>query len=293
MDNLLQNNEMQEEELYALLDKALETDPRLCVSEDLIQKTLKRAAEETDSQVISLEAAKKRRISPMKYVGVAAAAVFVVVLGVGVFGNGGFVAKDAQMEATVDNTAGKSDGAMTAYDSSEPGTVMANSADAQKGKTYYSRSGEAEDLPADDNGIGFDVLADSPKENIAESEAVTGGEAELSATTVTLSQKLAGVLKDAGMAPVSEVAECWTFADVETDWERDLLNSLAAGELWGNQCPESGSFRYVLEGTDSIQYVMEYNEPLDLIIRIETEQGALWGLFGAGRFWTLESFPQG
>ena len=57
MDKAIQNNEeLQDDELYALLDKAWETE-KLCVSEELIQKTLKRAAEETDSKVISMETA--------------------------------------------------------------------------------------------------------------------------------------------------------------------------------------------------------------------------------------------
>ncbi|MBQ8548564.1 MAG: hypothetical protein IJ427_08700, partial [Lachnospiraceae bacterium] len=71
MDKAIQDNtELQDEELYALLDKAWEAE-RLCVSEELIQKTLKRVAEETDTKVISFETAKKRKMSPMKYAGVA------------------------------------------------------------------------------------------------------------------------------------------------------------------------------------------------------------------------------
>lgn len=288
MNEAMQDNkELRDEELYALLDKALETDDRLCVSEDLIQKTLKRAAEETDTKVISFEAAAKRKISPMKYVGVAVAAAFVAVLGVTAIRNGGFVANDVQMEATADGAGYKSNGTGIRYDSSEASVVTADSADAQGDKWYYSRSGDAEDL---------EILTDksvqliAPEENQAETPNVETGEGvvEMSAMTVELSQRLAGVLKDAGMAPVTHDAEYWEFADGEKDWERELLNCLAAGELWGNHRPDDGTYRYVLESKDDMQYVMEYNEPLDLIVRVETEKGALWGLLGTGSFFFTE-----
>lgn len=286
MDKAIQDNkELRDEELYALLDKAWETE-RLCVSEELIQKTLKRVAEETDTKVISFETAKKRKMSPMKYAGVAVAALFVAVLGVNAFHNGGFVMNDVKQEATAELSGNKTDGAV-AYDSSETDIITADSADAPGNRWYYSRSGDDSDL---------EILTDknvqlmAPEENQAEApKAETGeGDAEMSASTVELSRMLAGVLKDAGMTPVSDTVECWEFAETESDWERELLNCLAAGEVWGNHCPDDGSYHYVLECKGDIPYVMEYNEPLDLIIRIETEKGALWGLLGAGSFFFTE-----
>ncbi|MBQ8547942.1 MAG: hypothetical protein IJ427_05525, partial [Lachnospiraceae bacterium] len=264
---------------------------RLCVSEELIQKTLKRVAEETDTKVISFETAKKRKMSPMKYAGVAVAALFVAVLGVNAFHNGGFVMNDVKQEATAELSGNKTDGAV-AYDSSETDIITADSADAPGNGWYYSRSGDDSDLEilTDKN-----IQLEAPEENQAEAPNVETGEgvAEMSASTVELSQMLAGVLKDAGMTPVSDTVECWEFAEAKSDWERELLNCLAAGEVWGNHCPDDGSYHYVLERKGDIPYVMEYNEPLDLIIRIETEKGALWGLLGAGSFFFTESFPQG
>ena len=291
MDNLLQDNEMQDEELYALLDKALETDSRLCVSEELIQKTLKRAAEEKDTKVVSFEAAAKKKLSPMKYMGIAVAAVFVAVLGVNAFGNGGLLADKAQMEATADRMERKTNEAGFLYDGNGAGIATADSADAPENKSYHNRAGNEPDSEAETQ---TSVLSESPKENQTDNmksedmSEVVDGAVEMSATTVKLSERVAGVLKDAGMAPVFDDAECWEFADTEADWERELLNCLAAGVLWGNQPPEYGAYRYVLTGKENAQYVMEYNEPLDLIVRIETEQGTLWGLLGAGGFWVLE-----
>ncbi len=293
MNKAMQDNtELRDEELYALLDKAWETDERLCVSEELIQKTLMRAAEETDTKVISFETAAKRKISPMKYVGVAVAAVFVAVLGVSAIRNGGFVANDVQMEATADGTGQKLNGMSIQYDSSEAGIATADSADAEGGRWYYSKSGNAEDLLSDtvtEKMTDHDGLLVAPEENRGADAEVEEETVEMSAMTVELSQMLAGVLKDAGMAPVSHDAEYWEFADVEMNWERELLNSLAAGVLWGNQRPDDyGAYRYVLKSTNDIQYVIEYREPLNLIVRIETEKGALWGLLGAGGFFFAE-----
>jgi len=283
MDKAIQDNkELQDEELYALLDKAWETEPRLCVSEELIQKTLKRAEEETDTKVVSFETAKKRKISPVKYIGVAAAALFVAVVGVRMLGNGSFVAKDAQMEAAPGNAA-KTDGAVAYH--SEASTAMVNSADAQEDKWYSSRSGHEED-----SDVGSNILIEGLKDNAvtAPEEEVATDAVEMSAMTTTFSQKLAGVLKDAGFPPVSAEAECWEFAATDMDWERELLNSLVSGGFWGNHCPEGGAYRYVLLGTDNSRYVIEYREPLDMVIRIETEKGVLWGLLGADGFFYAE-----
>ena len=128
MDNLLQNqDEMQDEELYALLDKALGAE-RLCVSEALIQKTLKRVAEEDNSKVISFEKAAKRKLPAVKYVSVAAAALFVVVLGVGVLRGGVTAGDSVQMEAVYDNVAGRK-GLLTADVTESAGLSVADSAD--------------------------------------------------------------------------------------------------------------------------------------------------------------------
>lgn len=292
MDKAIQDNkELQDEELYALLDKAWETEPRLCVSEELIQKTLKRAAEETDNKVVSFETAKKRRISPVKYMGVAVAALFVAVVGVRMLGNGSFVAKDAQMEAAPGNMASESE-SVAAYDGSGLGIQTMDSADAEEKKWYSSRSGNGADLHA---GADKEDIFEATEENHADipTEVPVGeiekGTVEMSAMTVTLSQRLADVLKDAGMASVSGEAECFEFAATDEDWERELLNCLAAGELWGNGRPEDyGTYRYVLESTDEVRYEIEYREPLDMILRIETEKGTLWGLLGEGSYFFTE-----
>ena len=264
MDKAIQDtDELRDEELYALLDKAWETE-RLCVSEDLIQKTLKRAAEEADAKVISFETA-KRRISPMKYVSAAVAAVFVAVLGLNAFGNGGLLANKAQMESTADNAMGRTESAV-AY---EPGDSGAAMAEGESGSFWYSTADSA--------------LADETErpETRGAAEKMNDEVYGMSGVTLTLSAELSDALVAVGKAPVSDTVECWEFVEGDTDWEEELMNSLKAAEMFGNELPTSGTYRYVLECNDGTQRVLEYNQPLDLIIRIETIHGSLWGLFGA------------
>ena len=278
MDKAIQENtELRDEELYALLDKAWETDDRLCVSEELIQKTLKRAAEETDSKVIPFETAAKRKLSPMKYVGVAAAAVFVAVLGVNAFGNGGFLENNIKIEATADNASRKSDGAEY-YESSQANTAKVNSENAADG-WWYSESENAHDLLADAQET---LEPRRPGAEIRE-EAVA-----MSGMTLTLPQELSAALIDTGNVPVSDTVECWEFATGEKEWETELLNRIKDGASFGNGLPHSGTYEYVLECIDGTQKKLEYHEPLDLIVRIETKQGTLWGLMGDDCFWVLE-----
>lgn len=277
MDKAIQDNtELRDDELYALLDKAWETE-RLCVSEELIQKTLKRAAEETDTKVISFESVAKRKFSPMKYVGVAVAAVFVVVLGVNVFGNGGFFANKAQMEATADRSGYKADGA-EAYERSEASIAMGNGADSDDGRWHYSKSME-----------NAGVLADAADEAEAFDSAVgIKEEAGMSGTTEILSEKTVDALCAVGADPVSDTAECWAFVDNEIVWDTELLNCLKAGAVFEKEFPYSGTYQYVLQCNDGTRKILECREPLDLVVRMETKQGMLWGLFGANVFFVME-----
>jgi hypothetical protein len=74
-----------EEELYALLDKAME-DERLCVSEELIQKTLKRVEESPASTGVHHKSKNYSRL--IRWGSVAAAAVLVVFVGGRIFAGG-------------------------------------------------------------------------------------------------------------------------------------------------------------------------------------------------------------
>ncbi len=257
MDARLQgNNEMQEEELYALLDKAWETD-RLCVSEELIQKTLKRVAEE-DTKVISFEKAAKKKLSPIKYVSVAAAAVFVLAIGMSTLGRSGLMNDKAQMEAACDNASRKTEHAAS-YD----GEALAEQ-DSVSGDWHYSVSDSTNGMVAD----------------MAEDVDARGSKSVLRGETMVLSGRLEETLTDAEMAPVSQKAECWEFVYREELWEEELLRCLEAVQVFETGLPENGAYSYVLGCEDGSRETIHCEEPLDLIVCIKTTKGTLWGLYG-------------
>lgn len=281
MDNLLQNrDEMQDEELYALLDKALDTE-RLCVSEDLIQKTLRRVAEEDNSKVISFEKAAKRKLPAVKYISVAAAALFVVVLGVGVLRGGVTAGDSVQMEAVYDNGAGNK-GLMTADKTESAGLSVADSADGVT-QFYYSTNG------AEDMSDAVEVAPEGDavvQEDRGRPQATAKNENVLEGTVTILSAELAEALTAVGAEPGD--AEYWEFVQRDTTWEKELFRELAAAmDVFGETLPESGAYSYSLECANGNGKTIYCAYPLDGIVRIETSKGVLWGLLGdTARFYT-------
>ena len=268
MDARLQgNNEMQVEELYALLDKAWESD-RLCVSEDLIQKTLKRVAEE-DTKVISYEKAAKRKLSPMKYVSVAAAAVFVLVIGVSTLGRSGALNDSVQMEATYDKP-GRTAGRAESYDGGDSVEMHSASADWE----YSSVSDSV-------NGMTAPVTEGTENDS-------RGGSSVLRGSTVALSGRLTDVLTARGTIPISENAECWEFVYLEERWEEALLCSMAAAEKFEDGLPAGGAYSYVLGCEDGSRETIHSEEALDLIVCIKTTEGTIWGLYGESVHFYME-----
>ena len=281
MDNLLQNrDEMQDEELYALLDKALDTE-RLCVSEDLIQKTLRRVAEEDNSKVISFEKAAKRKLPAVKYISVAAAALFVVVLGVGVLRGGVTAGDSVQMEAVYDNGAGNK-GLMTADKTESAGLSVADSADGVT-QFYYSTNGAEDISDAVEVAPEGDAVV---QEDRGRPQATAKNENVLEGTVTILSAELAEALTAIGAEPGE--AEYWEFVQRDTTWEKELFRELAAAmDVFGETLPESGAYSYSLECANGNGKTIYCAYPLDGIVRIETSKGVLWGLLGdTARFYT-------
>ena len=274
MDNLMQNrDEMQDEELYALLDKSFDTE-RLCVSEELIQKTLKRVAETGDSKVISFEKAAKRKLPAVKYISVAAAALFVAVLGVGVL-RGGTFSSDTKMEAAYDNM-GQNAGAKPGIISESSGILAADSADGNK--VYYHSTNDAQDMTTEVEENEAVV-----KEDRGASKTNANGvdKGLLECDTVSISTELTEALTAVGAEPVSGEAEYWEFVQRDTIWEKELFRELAAAmDVFGELLPETGAYSYSLECSDGSRRAIHCEYPLDGIVRIETAKGTLWGLLG-------------
>lgn len=277
MDKTLQEkDEMQDEELYALLDRAFETE-RLCVSEDLIQKTLARVAEEEDTKVVPFEKAAKRRISPMKYVGVAAAAVLVVVVGVRTLGNGKVSMDAAPMEVKFDNAGA---GYRAETDTTDGRGVAA--ADSRKNGTEYYYSLSDSDV-AVEHEAADDMVTDTVAPETEASEA-----APLEYRTLTVSDRLAEAFSAAGKVLLSREADCWELADGDAYWEDTVLRGLAAGETFSDMLAENGDYSYMLLCKDGSIKPIQSGQPLDFIVRLETEEGPFWCLLGGGADFRME-----
>ncbi|MBE5930477.1 MAG: hypothetical protein E7268_05360 [Lachnospiraceae bacterium] len=288
MDNLLQNrDEMQDEELYALLDKALDTE-RLCVSEDLIQKTLRRVAEEDNSKVISFEKAAKRKLPAVKYISVAAAALFVIVLGVGVLRGGVTAGDSVQMEAVYDNGAGNK-GLMTADKTESAGISVVDNADGTMQYSYSTNGAGDKHDAAEDMSDAVEVAPEGDavvQEDRGRPQATAKNENVLEGTVTILSAELAEALTAVGAEPGE--AEYWEFVQRDTTWEKELFRELAAAmDVFGETLPESGAYSYSLECANGNGKTIYCEYPLDGIVRIETSKGVLWGLLGdTARFYT-------
>lgn len=276
MNKAIQDNkEMQDEELYALLDRALETE-RLCVSEDLIQKTLKRVAAEPDGDVISFERAAKKKNVLLSYAGAVAAAVFVLVLGVSTFGDGlwnGGVKKDAAYDKAQRNIQVEESVGYT-------GNAAPMSED---GEIYYSST-------ADSVNADFDALSDRAGVALEptaseEKEEKTAG---LQSFGVTLPERLSTVLSGEGYVPADSVAEVWEFVESREDWDNEIVNVLETKGVMESKLPRKGNYRYNLVQTDGTEKLICFEEPLEFIVRIETQQGVLWSLFGENVLLYLE-----
>lgn len=280
MDNLMLNrDEMQDEELYALLDRALGAE-QICVSEDLIQKTLKRVAEAEESKVVSIETARKRRLPAMKYISVAVAALFVAVLGIGVMRNGSFSKDSMEMEATYDNASRKAEGVLADSPDGMGLSVVENKDDAPGVQFDYSST----------NGVGdmSDIDDAMPESNGTIAQEDRGGmpkaseetESVLESTSELISAKVTEALAGVGMTPISGSAEYWEFVQSGFAWEEELFRHVAAMQTFDEPLPQRGDYSYCLVCGDGSRQTVSCGYPLDGIVRIETNKGVIWGLLG-------------
>ena len=262
-----EKTEMQDEELYALFDRAFETE-RLCVSEDLIQKTLKRVAAESDGKVVSFEKAAKRRRSVSAYAGMVAAAVFVLVLGVSAFGDGlwnGGVKKDAVYDKAQRNIKTEA-----TTESKENGVPM-----TADGEVYYSSTADSvnaeSDAVSDRAGVPLEPTACEEKE-----EKTVG----LQSVAVILPERLSTAFSAEGYEATDSVAEVWEFVESRKDWDDEMVSVLETKGFTESKLSTKGRYRYNLTQADGTEKLIGSEVPLELIVRIETKQGVLWSLFG-------------
>lgn len=262
MNNGMQEqDEMQEKELYALLEQAL-TQERLCVSEELIQKTLKRIEEQGTVQRMPEHT--RRNNVWMRYASVAAAAMLVVALGIGM--RGGIGKNNASNEAMPEMAAERTEESVKSEYSTRRTTAekkagtSGNVVEADSETVTYSNG--SEDL----------MDAQEPQETCI---------VYLEGTEVCIP----GVwekteAEDTVVPETKKDAEYWEFVDTEADWQAELMERLAETEAEEYLPLGTGDYEYALACHDGSRRIIGFREPLERIVKIPTEQGVIWCLFG-------------
>lgn len=266
MDKPMQESDgMRDEEIYALLDKAME-DEKLCVSDELIQKTLRRVKEENEAEVISMEKPVGKKYRMMQYTGVVAAAMLLVFFGSRILNGTGAIAREAKRNAMQESTARHYNGGEAQEETGSTATdgIMEIFSETATSMTPQSVNEALED------SMGA--------ENFAEPESRAGSPYE--AVPVAVSAELREAAGSVVGVQITDNAEYWEFVQRETDWQKDVMQQLENGTLPEGALWLEGNYRYVLAHGDGSQTEILSDEPLDAITRIETEQGALWCLLG-------------
>lgn len=236
----------QDDELYALLEKAV-SDERLCVSGELIQKTLRRVQDGAEKKP------SRRYFVTLRYAYAAAAALLAVVAGGVFFNRGGFIGGTKQSELL----SGRDNAGSPARMVSEGDTLMPPGASGGEAAQNYK-------VQVD----GIDVLADYLKTDDADS---------WSSERFAVSEEFTAALAAAGYTVLAKEAEYWehtkTTEDAEdgnigkTDRKQEIISALYGAVPCGTE--EGEGIEEVPSGT-----------PLHAAVKIETGQGVLWILLG-------------
>lgn len=234
-----------EEEIDALLGRALEEE-KLCVSEELLQKTLRRIKTEEKTKEGRMLDKKQKRVPG--YACVAAAAVFVFLVGGSVLAGRAGIQNSKEIE--------------TAPEMAERQDEKADHA----GKIYaYSTAADT----AEDLENYFDAVEDG-----------NAGQTCLGATRYPVSGKLQEAFGKAGFVLTDTTAECFELVQRQTDWGKELAEWLETQEQEVLSLPSEGAYEYFLVRENGEQRLIASAEPLDLLVRMETTEGGLWCLFG-------------
>ena len=261
-----EGDRMQDEEIYALLDKAMNQD-RLCVSEELIQKTLCRIKEESSTTVVPMRKTKKKLYHGMQYACVAAAAAVVLFVGSKVLDAGFFSAKKNAEYNIQEEITGRSGVNLLGDDSGDRETKdMAENRFNEADTSQKAPNAESVGCADEDEAVVTDGRSDS----------------YMRAELVSLPSELQEVLKETGYAPVEAEAECWEYVQQKDDRRQEIVQALGQTESVPGILPDAGNYRYPLMCADGSTKTLWSEEPLTQIIRIDTEQGILWCLEGNG-----------
>lgn len=178
----------QDDELYALLEKAV-SDERLCVSGELIQKTLRRVQDGAE------EKPKRRYFVTLRYACAAAAALLAVVAGGVFFNRGGFLGGTKQSEMCPEWENAGRPVRMVTENSGGDLTSQVN-AEGEKVQNYELQTADT------------DTLA---------THSGTDGASSWNSERFAVSEELVAALAAAGYTISAKEAEYWEYAKAEED----------------------------------------------------------------------------
>lgn len=178
----------QDDELYALLEKAI-SDERLCVSGELIQKTLRRVQDGAE------EKPKRRYFVTLRYACAAAAALLAVVAGGVFFNRGGFLGGTKQSEMCPEWENAGRPVRMVTENSGGDLTPQVN-AEGEKVQNYELQTADT------------DTLA---------THSGTDGASSWNSERFAVSEELVAALAAAGYTVLAKEAEYWEYAKAEED----------------------------------------------------------------------------
>lgn len=266
--DLQSENEMQDDELYALLDSAM-ADDRLCVSEDLIQRTLQRVKEE--EKVVPMVPRKRKYRALVQYAGMAAAALLIVFVGSNAIKGGNKRAED--MEAPRAEATKSGDGGKYYYSTADAAD------DRSVPKTESEMTDRGNTMTRDEMATSQNV-SESPKERDGDVPADVAEDSYMGSEEMILSDEFYGFLKKGGYEPEGKTAECWKYAGEAADTEERMEKALLTVAVINGR-DTIGSYRYTVLDSRGEEHVIVSELPLDSIIRIRTDRGDLWFLLGA------------
>ena len=265
-----------DEELYALLDKAME-DERLCVSEELIQKTLKRVEESPASTGVHHKSKNYSRL--IRWGSVAAAAVLVVFVGSRMLA-GGFYMDKGSMECAPDEV-----NSLNGYgymSEAEPST------EKPAGDSYFYRCyGTAmESYDMVDEGVATNESKtakdrDIVTESLLDDVQVTDGYGDrIPSESILLSTEFCELLAQAGYDTTDTAAQFWCLNPLSAKhWEEEATIALTTEK----EAPETETAMPKVSGG-----AISSEQQLHYAVKVATTEGSLWILVGEEVYFVMD-----
>lgn len=254
----------EQEELYALLEKAMEEEPRLRVSERLIQKTMKRV-EELPEKTVGRRKPCQKWYRSLSYACVAAAAVLVLAVGVRTIGNSGFSVNDTAEKAT--EPAGRSlemengDGS-----TAEEAAVQMYQYDCMQEPREENTTSETEYSEFSGKTYSLQESSDTPDMAATQDDAIV--KSIVYPEQVALSEKLVQMLEERGWESVTEKAVYWSLnGESFTTGEPLLLESMHES---GTETADGKTPYFGMDGE------LLCEQPLKAALQVQTTEGELW-----------------